>query len=323
MFLGDVYRIGSSAFAECASLTSFTLPAGLEILGDQPFLGTNIREVTISRDARISQAGLAAFYGMPVTQYVVEEGSKYFSAQDGVLYDKAGYKLIAYPAGKIVEEGGTIRFPKGVRVIGENAFAGFSNTAADSSAVYSFTIDLTGIEIIEDYAFFGVGTLGFSGMQTSVQVIANVTVTGTQDLRVIGVGAFEQSYITSFVFHEGLREIGMNAFCATPVLKGDIVLPDSLTVLGDGAFTQNGTMAVSDQETGTLSYVSFRDYLRDSVGDGVTITNLSDFGGITSVTFGSGLKEAGATAFMNCHDLESADGQRQEDQARMEGLQYG
>ena len=87
-FLKTAYNIESLAFGYCSSLESFTLPAGLEILGSQVLLGTNVETVKISKDARITETGVAAFNASSVTAFEVEAGNKYFTSADGVLYDK-------------------------------------------------------------------------------------------------------------------------------------------------------------------------------------------------------------------------------------------
>lgn len=287
-FLGTVYEIGDRAFVYCSSLTSVTLPAGLEVLGSQPFLGTSITQVTISKDARITQTGLAAFYGMPVTAYNVEEGNKYFSSDSGILYDKTGYKLIAYPIGRTILSG-TFVIPDSVTIIGANAFAGYS---PGGQSINRFTIDLNNVEVIENYAFFGVGGLYVNaGGFTS-----DFSVTGWENVRVIGNGAFEQSYLTQFPSNaENLTSIGDYAFANTALMGGEVTLPDSLTDLGEGVFMYNGYVSVTD-DSGESSYLPTTAL---AAMEGVPATA----GGITSVAFGAGLREAGAGAFLYCADL--------------------
>lgn len=288
-FLGTVYEIGDHAFYYCSSLTSITLPAGLEILGSQAFLNTAITTVTVSKDAQITQTGLAAFQGMPIQRYIVEEGNKYFATDsNGILYDKTGYKLVAFPSGLVIS---ALTIPDGVRVIGANAFAGFTNSSG--TALYSCTIDLNNVEIIEDYAFYGLGTLGEG--RDSGTYLANITLTGYDNVRVIGNSAFEQAYITQLPVSDQTVSIGDYAFAGTPLLGGALVLPDTLTHLGDYAFMRNGYMSLVDSVSGATVY------------DATSVYTDGQFTGITSVDFGSGLRSAGEGAFTYCADLSSVD----------------
>ena len=304
-FLGSVYKIGDLAFYGCSSLTSFTIPAGLEILGAQPFLGTNIASVTISKDARITQTGLAAFHGMPVVSYTVEAGNKYFTSDsNGILYDKTMYKLVAFPAGKSLA-GMIFTVPDSVRVIGANAFVGTSGATSDGG-LNDFRIDLNNVEIIEENAFFGFGNMGFSSSQqnpNTQQIVSVGQLTGYDNVRIIGDGAFEQSYLTTLPVSDKTTYIGDYAFANMSLLGGEIVLPDSLTHLGEGAFMYNGYVSLRNSATGESYYVTLDEYAESLSSDETTVVN--PYSAITSVTIGANLREAGEGAFTYCADLAS------------------
>ncbi len=276
-FLKTVYSIGSLAFADCPSLTEFTLPAGLEVLGSQPLLGTSVETVKVSKDARITTTELAAFAADTVKAYEVEEGNKYFSSKDGVLFDKTGHTLVAFPAG--VQTTDIYTVPEGVTAIGDNAFAGVTGV---------YAVDLNEVETIGDYAFFAFGGLISDG-SGRVSIFGQVA---GDNVRTIGDYAFSQSYVMALPVSKNTVSIGEEAFSYTPLLgygtDGAVVIPDSVTYLGQNAFYRNGYIQLNEV------YYPIGMYLQNVTG-------------ITSVTLGDGLKTVGTGAFAYCADLARVD----------------
>ncbi|HIX09716.1 MAG TPA: leucine-rich repeat protein [Firmicutes bacterium] len=283
-FLRTAYRIDSLAFGLCTSLTEFTLPAGLEILGSQPFAGTAIENMTISKDARITQTDVGAFNSSSIMSFTVESGNKYFASQDGVLYDKTKYKLVAYPAGK---QATTFTVPSSVRVIGSNAFAAVESVG---------TVNLNRVEVIEDYAFYDFGYDEYEISGTSFRLLGfGGNVSGYDNVRVIGDYAFANASISTLPVSQSTTSIGDYAFAYTPHINGNatissgdsrvpggLLLPDSLTYLGEGAFLYNGYL-VFTYNSQTLQ---------------VAMSDLSSsYTGIIAVQFGEGLTEVGDAAF--------------------------
>jgi hypothetical protein len=112
-----VKTIGDSAFSGCTGLAQVSLPAGLTDLGDRAFsLCTGLK--TVNLPASLTNTGVNPFIGCTsLTNIVVDPGSTAYSVQDGMLLDKAGTTLIAYPSAT-----GTITLP-GITTIGEQAFS--------------------------------------------------------------------------------------------------------------------------------------------------------------------------------------------------------
>lgn len=66
---------------------------------ENAFSGNKFTEITLP--AALTELGANAFAGCEQLQAIsVGEGSASFSASNGVLYDKAGTKLLLCPAGK-------------------------------------------------------------------------------------------------------------------------------------------------------------------------------------------------------------------------------
>lgn len=95
----SVKKIGSGAFYNCYALESVTLSEGLESIGSSAFDSCDIAEITIP--ASVKEIGGYAFDDCYyLTDINAAEGNEYFTSADGVLYDKAVTKIIAYPYGR-------------------------------------------------------------------------------------------------------------------------------------------------------------------------------------------------------------------------------
>ena len=138
----SVRTIGNSAFLDCASLSSLTIPKSVTTIGDRVF-----RNCT----------GL--------TSISVEEGSSYFSSQDGVLFNASKSTLYAYPAAK---RDAAYSVPDGVTSISGNAFSHCENltevtipgsVASTGTSLFEYCSNLTsvivseGLRAIEGYTF--------------------------------------------------------------------------------------------------------------------------------------------------------------------------
>ena len=115
--------IGDRAFCNCTKLKSVTIPKNVSSVGEDAFL------------TDISKPGL--------TEIKVASGNPYFSEKSGVLYDKSGKTLIAFPAGR----GGSYQIPSGVTGVGDRAFYNCVNL---SEVTVPSTVKTLGTEAFED-----------------------------------------------------------------------------------------------------------------------------------------------------------------------------
>ncbi len=106
----SLISIGAGAFGYCNNLTSIFIPANVQSIGYSAFA------VHLVAD----EQSMLPFIKTNFTQINVDPANPYFASQDGVLYDKAMTKLIAYPAGK----GERYVIPDGVKEIGPFVFYG-------------------------------------------------------------------------------------------------------------------------------------------------------------------------------------------------------
>ena len=220
-YLGTVREIADAAFVNCAFDTIY-LPNGLEKLGTQVYSFDNIyaaayggaSNVIIAAGAKLSTIGNSAFYMCSnLSAFTVEEGNAYLSSSGGVLYDKAQKTVILYPYGLASEE---YVLPSTVSTVGDYAFA---NTRIKS---------ITGQNVTK------IGTGAFAGTSVS-------EVSFSPDLYYIGDAAFMSTGLLT-AWPEAFKTapltyLGTQAFQSSGLL-GEVVLPDTLTAVGDSAFAQ-------------------------------------------------------------------------------------
>lgn len=100
----------------------YSVPEGVKVIGEDAFcyaMGTNETLKTIILPASVEQVTGRAFQNLrALEQILVAEGNSFFTAWDGLLYDKSGTVLIACPLGKA----GTVRVREGTQTIDAYAF---------------------------------------------------------------------------------------------------------------------------------------------------------------------------------------------------------
>ncbi len=129
----SVKQIGVAAFQYCSKITSIELNEGLEYIGDFAFNHVSKNKDTIIKiPSTVKQIGGQEYKGDSNTYgshmfydcgnfqtFEVAEGNTAYKAVDGVLYNKAGTVLVAYPQGKTTNR---YEIPEGVTKIDEMAF---------------------------------------------------------------------------------------------------------------------------------------------------------------------------------------------------------
>ncbi|HEY5591235.1 MAG TPA: leucine-rich repeat protein [Paludibacter sp.] len=111
-----LWAIGGAAFAN-STLEKVVMPSTVYDIQSWSFSGTNISSIFIP--ASVKTIGSSAFGGTNKLPSIdVSSENQYFTSIDGVLFDKSGTKLLAYPSGK----GQAYSIPTGVTSIEANAF---------------------------------------------------------------------------------------------------------------------------------------------------------------------------------------------------------
>ena len=182
-----VTYIGAAAFADCAALESFRIPDGVVSVGEEAFRGcAALRELSVPESTR--SIGLRAFDNCAkLTGFSVNGGNAYYSASDGVLFDRAGTRLVRYPEGKAAA---SYAIPEGVVYVGAGAFR---NCGKLKEAIIP-----NGVISIEDFAFFGCAKL------SDVRIPDGV--------KAVGAGAFSFSGLESVIIPDSVVSVGALAF---------------------------------------------------------------------------------------------------------------
>ncbi len=292
-FHGSLYKVEDAAFSYCTSLESFTFPKGTTILGNQLFIGSNdLKNISVSSGARLENIGYNSLGGVSVASFSVEDGNKYLSSEDGVLYDRAKKVLLAYPGKK---SGTEFKVPASVKTIGRSAFANVPTLQ---------TIDLTNVEYIEEGAFTNAKRVAYDD-KGEVQGYYYSIFKGFDNVKYIGAGAFERCAFVQLPIGDKVTYIGDYAFanCSYATMDATglpydtaFTAPRGLKYLGAYAF--GGT---------TYSYEKEDDENSTDTGattrETVTVDISAPF---RSVSFaGSAITKVGEGAFNNCVNLTS------------------
>ena len=97
---GDiVVKIADNAFKNCNKIKGVEFSETIKSIGTYAFYGSTIKSITIP--STIKEIGNYAFAGCKYLEKIeVEAGNANYSSSSGILYNKDGSRLIAYPAGK-------------------------------------------------------------------------------------------------------------------------------------------------------------------------------------------------------------------------------
>ncbi|MBQ8612519.1 MAG: leucine-rich repeat protein, partial [Oscillospiraceae bacterium] len=158
LFPAGMKTLAEGVYGGCAGFTAVAIPVHITDIGESAFAQCSNLE-TVSIPASVTAIGQMAFNACAkLTAITVEEGNPFYSAADGILYNKEKTALLQYPCGKAEE----CIVPEGVKTVASYAFRDARVTS----------IRFTGAApVIEEYAFYGLrikvrypfGTAGWEG----------------------------------------------------------------------------------------------------------------------------------------------------------------
>lgn len=163
----EAVTIGTELFKECSSVKNLTISGNCTSFGgedEEPFLNcTSLESVTVT------------------------SGDGIYSSENGVLFNKDKTAIVLYPQAKKDKK---YKAPKSVKEIGPSAFY---------HCKYLESADISGVEILRDYAFEGCEKLKKAKL--------------SKNLKQIGADAFYGcKALTSLRFYDKLEYIGEGAF---------------------------------------------------------------------------------------------------------------
>ena len=201
VFPDAVEYIGGSAFYRCEGLSGdLILPAHLNTLGEYAFSYCHRLDGKLFVPDNVIMPTNSAIADSSISSVEVDDSNQNYSVYDGILYSSDGKKLILCPPGK----GGSFSILESTEVIGNYAFANCDK--------------LTG-GLVLPAGLKQIGDHSFEGCMLSGPLVL------PEGLEYIGAQAFS----ISFDSYENKR----------PGFVGDLIIPDSVTEIGDAAFMGN------------------------------------------------------------------------------------
>lgn len=292
-----VEKIGPYAFCQCEEITSVVMPDSVTEIGEGAFAGCT-QLASVHFPAGLESVSRDAFYGCTALAAVdLPEGVR--TVGDSAFCGCTALTELDLPA--LLEEIGSrafaecpslteVDFPEALKYIGEGAFSedGLLSVVLpeglESLGVYAFSENgqLGDITIPEGLLDIGAGAFDETLWQshhldTDMFVILNDVLMrgGTEAIGEIAVPA-------------GVREIADDAFRdCTELLK--VLIPDTVTKIGDGAFENCGLTEVLIPASVTELGIGAFAYCTD----------------LTAVTLPDDLKTIGTSAFYGCQNLEN------------------
>ncbi len=323
-FIGDlvipntVRSVGIRAFRDCVGFDgTLTLSENLETIGDLAFAGgydVNVNytgKLTIPNS--VEYIGMAAFQNCSsLTSLEFEEGSQITSLEQNVFRNCSSLT-------------GNLQIPNSVTSIGDYAFSGCYNLTGD--LLIPNTVTSVGVEAFWECRGFN-GTLTLS---ENLEVISDrvfgsydgqMSFSGTlvipSGVKSIGQAAFQNCaniLLLEIEENSQLETIGDYAFTQCYSLGGDLLIPNTVTNIGDYAFNNTSINSLNFEENSELNYIgsSAFQYCYNLSGDLLipnTVTSIGNYAfyfcsGLTSIEIPASLAYFGQDAITGCSNITS------------------
>ncbi len=273
------YTIGKSAFENNTTIKYLTIPNSVTAICEKAFKSaTNLVGVTFSEGSQLERIEANAFEGANLQETINLDVCTNLDTIDDYAFTTSSVNTITIPSSvttlgvgvfKSCSNLGTVNFAANVDAITAELFR-------DCSSLYSFTFETSGINLIDDYAFYNTN-------------------------------------ISSFTIPNTVETIGEHAFDGCDNHSGSIVLADesTLKVIGDYAFSKSGVKEVTIPSTvtsfgqGVFMGASYLTYVRNestmTVLPAETFKNCSK---LATFYHGTYIEEYGDYAFAGCIQLQ-------------------
>lgn len=248
---GSMYKISPR-------ITQIKITGNPTYIGSHAFRSTSIKEITIPASVKkIGNYALIYCRELEEIKLAGDNDNRDFYVEDGVLYEnytengESGVELRFYPSAKTT---GEFKIPEGVTALGPNSMqtGRFSSVTFPDSlrSINSYAlcacVNLTSVTLPDGVTFgserevnVNKGAGAFSGC-TSLAEVNNFPA----DIEAIPLGIFQGDVaLTSFTIPEGIKELKDRCFSDTEIT--DIIVPASVTTLGNGVFSGKNTEEVT------------------------------------------------------------------------------
>ncbi len=331
----DIGHICAFAFADCTVTEPLIIPDSVFHIESHAF--ENLHVPTVHLPAQLKAYPDSLFFGLHADWLQIPDGvvdlRKAFSeawigdltipnsvlkmdrAFDGLVADRVSFGIMPIiQANKPFYSAyiGDLTFTEGTNYISNDIFSGAS--------IYGKVI-LDNISVVSARAFYGqnLSELEVSSGVTQIGWAAFATCRSLEKVWWNAVdcttakGAFANCpALTDFIIGENVNTIPTGIFSNTGELSGQITLPDSVTVLEDGAFAGTEiteiTLPANLQYIGENCFANCKQLRSVVIPDSVTVLGNSAFNGCTAlnaVTLPNSLTMIGEDTFRGCMSLQT------------------
>ncbi len=310
--------IGVAGLCGYDAVKHLIFPDSVQTIGDYVINGFNSLEtVTFGNSVRNLRSDMFA-YAYNLSDITVAENNAYFCAVDGVLYNKAMTKVLAFP----INKGDSYEVPKTVTDISalDHAIYGSLEITFPADHPYFVTVDgVTYNKNMTKVLFCSKDKAGSYTMPDTVTEIAASAFQGCDQLTEVIVS----SQVTEIVYcvfsscaslekvelPSGLVSIDERAFENTEALES-IELPEGLKYIGPMAFMSSGLTSLKvPNSVGIIDYSAFKgsNIATLDLGNGIAEIYESAFANtpVTAVVLPDSLQWLGSSAFEGCSELKT------------------
>ena len=297
--LYNVTSIGNSAFKNCNSLTTITIPECVTSIGNAAFMNcNNLTSITVPE-------------GMTnIAENALEGTAWYANQSDGVVY----VSNVLYKYKGEMPENTSVEIKESAVSISPRAFYGYSNLASITipegvisvgRSAFEGCSGLTSIDISENSKLTSIEESVFrncSGL-TSITIPASVTTIGEYAF-------YDCNSLVTFIIPESVKAIGKDAFHGC---TGELIINcnipsktlDSYSTFSNSKFNK---LTIGNKVTSIGDYAFSECTNLNSVNvlEGCTTIGKDAFSyctGITSVNLAEGVNSIGTSAFYGCTNL--------------------
>ena len=227
-------KLEQLTFYNCSSLSEVVMPSTLEEIEYATFSGCDsLHFIHLPKSVKMIKSAFC----LAIREFTVSPDNKYFSAIDGVLYNKKVTKLIEMPRGRKIK---LLKIPDSVKVIGYNSFRCCSHL--------QYVVFPRGLKSIGTSAFWGCDSLKEVNLPDGVEYICEEAFQDCKSIR-------------SVKLSKRLKQIGDNAFRGCDNLNS-LTIPPSVYRIGNVSLPMHLKelhVGYKDPQKARLSYYPFNE----------------------------------------------------------------